>query len=197
MKICTVDDCEYEAQRRGWCFMHYQRWQKHGDPTVGGPRKNDAAKFYREVVLPYDGDECLTWPFNRGTNGYAQLGEKGRTTILSRRLCEDVNGPPPTPKHEAAHSCGRGKRGCVTKRHLSWKTSAQNKADKFLHGTHGRGERNSVAKLSEVDVLFIKASRDMISQRKLAAKFGVGQAAISLIHRGKNWGWLSEDRNVS
>jgi hypothetical protein len=32
---CSVSDCAAEAKRRGWCFKHYQRWQKHGDPLLG------------------------------------------------------------------------------------------------------------------------------------------------------------------
>lgn len=29
---CRVDDCEKKAEKRGWCGMHYRRWQRHGNP---------------------------------------------------------------------------------------------------------------------------------------------------------------------
>lgn len=31
---CAVDDCDRNAVTRGWCHKHYQRWRKHGDPTI-------------------------------------------------------------------------------------------------------------------------------------------------------------------
>src|ERR1035441_9850280 len=34
MPVCAVDSCDRDATGRGWCPMHYQRWAKHGDPTV-------------------------------------------------------------------------------------------------------------------------------------------------------------------
>ncbi len=35
-RTCSVDGCEYPSRARGWCTMHYQRWQDHG--SVGGPQ---------------------------------------------------------------------------------------------------------------------------------------------------------------
>ena len=30
---CSVDGCERGARARGWCHLHYQRWQRTGNPT--------------------------------------------------------------------------------------------------------------------------------------------------------------------
>ncbi len=30
-RICSVDNCNLVATRRGWCSPHYKRWQRHGD----------------------------------------------------------------------------------------------------------------------------------------------------------------------
>lgn len=31
-RTCSIGDCERPATSRGWCSMHYHRWQRHGDP---------------------------------------------------------------------------------------------------------------------------------------------------------------------
>ena len=31
-KLCTIPNCEKRQIARGWCDMHYKRWQVNGDP---------------------------------------------------------------------------------------------------------------------------------------------------------------------
>lgn len=30
--ICSIDGCGNTAKVRGWCYKHYNRWNRHGDP---------------------------------------------------------------------------------------------------------------------------------------------------------------------
>jgi hypothetical protein len=149
-------------------------------------------RFVREIALHYTGDGCLTWPFAKDRDGYGQIRVNGRTVVVSRYVCELVNGPAPTPKHEAAHSCGNGDKGCIAPDHLDWKTPSENNADKLIHGTINRGERNGKAKLSEAAVREIIAMKGKEMQIKLAEKFGVSNKTVSDIHTGRKWAWLSE-----
>lgn len=32
-RVCSINECEKPHIARGWCFMHYQRWRRHGDPS--------------------------------------------------------------------------------------------------------------------------------------------------------------------
>jgi hypothetical protein len=192
-KACSVDGCKGNADRsargaNGWCGAHYQRWWRHGDPLSGRTPWGEPERYYREVVLPYDGAECLIWPYALSNGGYGLIGGK----IVARLVCEDANGLPPTDDHEAAHSCGRGGEACVTKRHLSWKTHGENEADKLAHGTHNRGERHGLAKLTEPEVRQILALKGTKSQSEIAEQFGVVQQQVSRIHRKVDWNWLEE-----
>jgi hypothetical protein len=91
-------------------------------------------RWIREHV-GYVGDECLPWPMSRDDKGHGIVGWNGRVHKAARLMCEFVNGPPPTPDHETAHSCGLGHEGCINPQHLSWKTRAGNQQDRAIHGT--------------------------------------------------------------
>lgn len=192
-RTCSVDGCDKRHSFHGYCGAHAMRLKQHGDPLGGGTAWGETDRFFREVVLTYVGDECLFWPYNKNTQGYGQMQRDGRPKSVHRIVCEAEHGPPPTPKHEAAHSCGNGHLACVTKHHLSWKTHADNAADTVIHGTSLRGTKNPFAKLTEAQVVEIRALRGTMSQRRIAEEFGVAQSQISCVLSGRTWGWLSSD----
>ena len=193
VSLCSIPGCDkpVRVKSRGWCNAHWLRWSRYGDPVAGGVMRDTAYRYLRDVVLPYnDKDECLFWPFNKTSDGYGRIGIGGERVAVHRHVCEEVDGPPPTEKHEAAHSCGNGHLACVNPHHLSWKTRAENFADKLSHGTHNRGERNGYAKLTEEVVREIKALKGKMSQRDIARRFGASQQQVSKIQRGDSWSWL-------
>ena len=192
-RICSIPECGKPHEARGYCKMHYKRLSTHGDPLGGRTPDGELQRFFEEVVLPYDGNDCLVWPFSRDTNGRGQIKVGGKKVVVSRRVCEEANGPPPTPKHEAAHSCGNGHEGCVTKGHLVWKTPKQNSEDKIRHGTLIRGERCNFAKITESQAREILALKGKETLRSIAGRFGITQGAVSQIQNGKRWAWIQED----
>lgn len=188
MNLCTIDGCGKPHEARGYCIAHYKRFRRHGDPLVTVKAANgEVDDFYQNVVLTYEGKDCLSWPFSTN-NGYGRM----RGGIVSRILCEDVYGPPPTPEHQAAHSCGKGHLGCVTKGHLSWKTPTENHADKVAHDTHRRGERSNLAKLTEHEAREILSLKGKEPQKSVAKRFGINQPTVSMIQSGRSWSWLQE-----
>lgn len=188
--ICSIPGCYKKTEAKGLCSAHYTRLRRHGDPLAGRTVVGEPAKFLQEVVLKFRGNDCLQWPYGRDRKGYGLIYIDGHHCIASRIVCEAVEGPPPTDRHQAAHSCGNGHLGCVNPNHLSWKTPADNQADRLAHDTHNRGERHGISKLTEADVRTIRRLKGSIPQRKIASIFGVCQMQISNIHSGKAWGWL-------
>ena len=191
--ICSVAACNKPATHRGWCGVHYGRWRRHGDPLGGGTANGEPRRFLETVVMPFEGDECLPWPYATNSAGYGKLSVDGKLVHVHRLACEARWGPPPSPKHEAAHSCGKGHLGCCNPKHVSWKTPAENQRDKLAHGTAARGAKNALAKLSEEDVREIRRLRGLVSEKEIAKMFGVSRGCISGIFTGKNWSWLNDE----
>jgi hypothetical protein len=154
-------------------------------------RRGERKRFIHEVAMHHTGDDCLTWPFSRTKAGYCKISI-GRQEILAHRyVCELAHGAPPTTKHQAAHSCGKGH--CLSPWHLSWKTQSENEADKLAHGTHNRGERHVSAKLTEAAAREIIALKGLERKNKLAKRFGVSATTIGDIQAGSKWAWLSKE----
>lgn len=149
-------------------------------------------EYFDTVIRNYAGDDCLPWKMTRTGDGYGQLWRDGRHQYVHRLACEARNGPPPTSKHEAAHSCGNGHLGCVNPKHLSWKTRAENAADTKVHGTASLGERHGCAILSERDVRLVRRLASF-SASEVAAEFGVSKSTILHIRQGRKWGHVNED----
>lgn len=190
-RICSIADCGKPHVARGWCIVHYQRWSRHGDPLAGRKTMNgEPHRYYRDAVLTHDGDDCLSWPYAVSVGGYGRMKKGGTMRFVHRLVCEDVNGPPPTSKHEAAHSCGNGHLGCVNPKHLSWKTNAENVADRVAHGTVAMGEKNGQSILSEDDVHAIRSMQGVCPVSETAAQFGVDEATIRRIYAGQTWAGL-------
>ncbi len=40
---CQIDGCEREVLARGWCYLHYARWKRTGDPEKARPKMPDHA----------------------------------------------------------------------------------------------------------------------------------------------------------
>lgn len=192
MKICAAPDCGKLHYGKGYCYAHYERLKRHGNPLGGRTPNGEPLRFIHEVALNHVGDGCLTWPFGKISSGYGMVWVDDKMARAHRYVCELVHGSPPTPEHEAAHRCGKGHEGCIAPGHLIWKTSAENKADMLLHGTRARGERHGCVKLTEAAVREILTLKGIETQSKLAARFGVDPTTISYIHTGRSWAWLDK-----
>lgn len=151
-------------------------------------KHGEGMAFLRDAINR-DTGECIIWPFGKYSgNGYGAIYYEGRNRCVHRvaliiKTDEDPAGM------DAAHSCNV--RDCVNVRHLSWKTRLANTRDKFAHGTMMRGRACWKNVFSEEQVLEIVSLLGVVSQRKIAERYGVTQQGISDIATGRNWSWLT------
>lgn len=135
-RICSVDGCNKRHKAHGYCAKHLYRLK--ADRPLAGELKGDSDQMDRliETATVSKSEKCIIWPWYRAWSGYAMRRcAKGIfSAIVARDVCFRVHGAPPTPEHEAAHSCGNGHLGCINGNHLSWKTRLENAADRPLHG---------------------------------------------------------------
>ncbi len=145
----------------------------------------EATRYLRDVVVIYNEEGCLFWPFARNSAGYGNISINGRNMLVHRIACEALHGEAPTPWHDAAHSCGNGHLGCCSPLHVRWATAKENQTEMVEHGRSQQGERHYAAKLTEEDVRNIRSST--LASSVLAKKFGVERTNIIAIRKRKSW----------
>lgn len=129
--------------------------------------------------VEYRGEACLPWPFAKdGRVGRGGLSYRGKSYWAHRLMCEMVHGAPPTPKHQAAHNCGKGHYGCVNPRHLEWKTNSQNQLDRAKNGNALRNPYGNKGGLSLAQQAEIVSLKGTMAQTAIAAKFGVSLGCV-------------------
>jgi predicted XRE-type DNA-binding protein len=156
--------------------------------------KSGIDRFLEKFDQPADSDACWEWNAYRMVLGYGVLKFFGKNRLAHRVSYFLFVGPIPDGMN-VCHKCDN--RGCVNPNHLFLGTQQDNIQDARIKGrmrvdqlkSFKAGEDHLNAKLKAEDVQVIKQlclTRE-ISQKKIAARFGVSQSAISLIAVGKNW----------
>lgn len=191
-RVCSIPDCGKKLVAKGLCTAHYARRRLGKSLENIGKTPGFRLKFAQEVALNHNGNDCLIWPFPHNNMGYGNVSVGGKRVYAHRYICTVINGEPPTEKHHAAHTCGNGDKGCVSPLHLEWKTASENAADKVIHGTHKRGMRSHMARLTEDEVREIWVLKGKEAQKSIAKRYKVSAGAIQRIHEQKNWGWLTQ-----
>lgn len=123
------------------------------------------------------------------SNGYmlVALCQNGRpeSRLVHHLVADAFIGPRPDG-HQCCHNDGTRDNNALD--NLRWDDTAGNQSDRVKHGTSNRGERSSTAKLTEAQVLEIRA--DPRVQSKIATEFGISRQNVSIIKRRINWAHL-------
>lgn len=153
-------------------MTEYRPWPRHPGYLIGSGGAVIGSRGRPLVLIVDRGYLCFSAHIGAGTG-------HGRPTLVRVHVavCETFHGPRP-PGHEAAHENGIPT-DCRAE-NLSWKTPAENQADKIRHGT-----LRPRAKLTIEQVREIRASPE--PTRVLAERFGVGKSAIRRIRSGRTW----------
>lgn len=188
VRFCSVTGCSNYHYGIGFCKNHLRRFRKYGDPISGGTPHGDPILFLRVLVSTTESD-CIVWPYSCDSYGYARVYFEKQLHRAHRLICRWAYGEPRHESMDAAHSCGKGHRGCVNPKHVRWATKKENQADRNEHGTDQRGEQNASAKLTERDVLEIRRLRTKkkLTCKQLGQRFSVDPSYISAIVRHKVW----------
>lgn len=175
VRLCSIEGCGKKHEGNGFCYGHGSRWKRHGYP-LGGAASDGKPWEFIESALNFEQDACLIWPYGKNDKGYGSIAFKGTTKGVHRIICEKVNGIAPSPKHQAAHSCGKGHLGCVSPKHLRWATRSENASDSVKHGT-------SQKKITRADADEIRKLQGTLSQKSIGLMFGIAQTTVSRILR--------------
>jgi hypothetical protein len=154
---------------------------------------------------------CHVWTARRDRFGYGRCGFRGGGQLAHRFAFFMAHGRWPDPC--ALHKCDNP--SCVNSAHLFEGTKAENNADMKAKGRQRgprgarngtytqphrrtRGERNSSAKLTDRDVLEIRADYALgrAEQQELADRFHVHHTVISRIILRKLWAHLPIQESV-
>lgn len=196
---CSIDGCGYPALCRGWCNAHYLRWQKYGDPLLGGkprPRRPATIREMFEFYMPGEPPvEGIVWRWTGQTNGkgYGRMSFKRKRFVASRISYELFVGPIPRGlivRHKNDNPID------VNPHNLELGTFADNTADMIerdrmapVERTQHLGIDNGIAKLTDDQVREIRYRRNECgeSATDIASEFGVTKQLVSIVARRKGW----------
>lgn len=183
---CSVSSCPKPHRRNGLCDTHDQRLKRTG--TTDDPPKQTLADRFWSKVDRRGADDC--WPWTAATNehGYGVMrpeGQRSGPTVKAHRVSLTLAGVD-IEGLVVRHSCDNPP--CVNPAHLSVGTKADNSADMVSRDRHARGSRSGTSKLTECQVVEIRA-RCAAGElhRVLAAEYGVSRVAITNIATRKTW----------
>lgn len=119
-------------------------------------------------------------------NGYLfmRLFKDGKINYHSvHRLVAIAFLPAVVGKEQVNHRDGVKFNNCVE--NLEWVNNSENQRHAYAIGIKSTGEDNTLAKLKNADVIYIRENPDGLTCKELASVFGVGQATIGDVQLGK------------
>ncbi len=145
------------------------------------PRKVPLAvrsRWLTEIIARFNPDRwpksCVDWPWV-DPPGRPQALLRGNSVPAAHVSLEAFEGPRPSIRHQALHSCDRGQH-CVNGAHLRWGLEIENRLDQSARA------RGDIGKIGLEKAREVRKELDELSERH-----GVPLDAIARIAGGKSW----------
>jgi hypothetical protein len=169
---------------------------------MGAPNKGKGRGIaFLRLLVGYHGDKCVTWPFFCDGQGYPVLGFNGKVRKAARVMCDLAHGPTPSPRHQAAHACGNGNKGCVNPNHLAWKTPSENNLDRRKHGTAVTSKNGNRTPLTREQITAIREALARDTVISIARQFNTSRRTVERIRSGWNYDkrpdWVAINRRTA
>ncbi len=132
--------------------------------------------------------DCWEWQGGVNDSGYGVFKANGKQIRANRFAYELYHGKIPEGK-QANHKCNN--HPCCNPFHLYAGTAKDNMNDRDDAGRQARGESQGCHKLTEKQIIEIRANRSRKTQTELAERYNVHQGNISLILNNKAWTHVS------
>lgn len=144
----------------------------------GTPYDRFASKFTVDQA-----SGCWVWGANKNKGGYGFFAPDGKHTILAHRASWVLCGGCDPGDLNVCHHCDNP--SCVNPAHLFLGTQLENLQDAARKNRIRSGTRHHSAKLTEADVVSIRA--DSRPRRDIAKAYGVSRNTVCLILRRLRW----------
>jgi hypothetical protein len=181
MVHCSVEGCSKKVYTRGMCSMHYMRLKRHGSTAPakrfhGTPEQRFWAKVKRTA-------DCWGWEGGKHHWGYGIFHAWYSHAIVAHRFSYMLHYGPIPKGALVCHHCDNPE--CTNPEHLFLGDQQANMDDMHRKGRGAIGSKNGLAKLSESQVVAIRA--DSRSSVVLGKIYGVSSATVRRVKRRELW----------
>jgi hypothetical protein len=129
------------------------------------------------------GDWVLLLQNQNRDDGYLEVQIRGKHRLVHRLVLEAFVGPCPDGM-ECCHDDGNPSNNRLD--NLRWDTKRNNQNDRLRHGTHIRGERNRIAKLTDAQAEEVRQmSREGMTIMQIVNTTGFNRNTVGRIVNGK------------
>ncbi|MCC0013822.1 MAG: HNH endonuclease [Rhodobiaceae bacterium] len=166
----------------------------------------DSPRFWSKVAVTASDDDCWEWQAATDKRGYGRfsVGTSRNATMLAHRAAFVLSAG--FLPEAVCHRCDNPR--CCNPDHLFAGTRNDNNKDMTAKGRHWsvvcpeksvKGEAHGSAKLTEDDVIAIRReyASGHVSQRALAARYGVSQRTVVKIVKRIGWRHVEAHRETA
>jgi len=176
------NECELNPIARGLCKLHYDRaW----NAKEFVPHRRISAEHFFRTHYTISPSGCWEWTAAKLKTGYGALADDAGRPIRAHRFAYQLFKGHITKGRLVLHSCDN--RLCVNPDHLRLGTHTDNMQDASERNRLRKGEKSHFAKLTESEVLQIRALAGHKKQKDIATQFKVSRAIVCQIISRQIW----------